>query len=256
MGDWQIAVRSSTVAADALLRRIFASALVEDAHPKAGHYSVILGPTVPCKAGTRALSMLFVDGTAVARSRSAARVVEALAGYLGSHGADPPPDPLLRLSAAAAVGPNKAVLLPKTVFEQFSLCHLERALARVGLRLLDRPYVDVDPTTDEVVVDPPTLGIDARAVEQWPWLALDWTPLRRRYPLTALGVARAEAVSTPATRAEAVAHAITTVQGCKPDRTQAATETLASVVARHAVFGFHAHSLADTARELAEALGS
>lgn len=252
MGDWQIAVRSSTAAADELLRRAFAAFLVEDARPERGYYSVVLGPTVASKAGERALSILFAGGVPIVRSRSSRRVLLALAAHLASYGAGPAPAGLLRLKAVAAVGERCGVLLPAGVFGHFDLCRLERELTRMSLRLVDQPWVQVDPVTAELVVQSAPLAADADA---WPGEPEEAGP-SGRFPLTGWFIARHGAAAGEPTLLEAVAHGVTLLRGFGPEGAQWAAESVALLAASCRLLPFNASSMDEALSVLETSLAS
>jgi len=248
-------VRSSTETADGVLRRALAPYLVDDVEARSGYYSVILGPTVPSRAGERPLSMLYADGVAVARSRSPRRVVRALAAYLAGHNGLAPPGGILRFDAVAAVGDRGAVLLPRGAFGHFDLRRFERELGRLGLRLVDSPHVDIDPETAEVIVGSSPLALDESALEELgPSGAEDAVP-PGRYPLALWAVARPDEETGPPARAEAVAHGLTVVTG-RPDAGggQATAEGVAALAGRCTLVGFDASSMPATLAGISAAL--
>jgi len=240
-------VRSSTETADRVLRRALAPYLVDDVEARSGYYSVILGPTVPSRAGERPLSMLYADGVAVARSRSARRVVRALAAYLAGHNTPTPPGGILRFDAVvAAVGDRGALLLPKGALGHFDLCRFERELVRLGLRLVDSPHVDIDPETAELIVGSPPLALDESALDELgPSGAEDAVP-PGRYPLAMWAVAQPDEETGLPTRAEAVAHGLTLVTPRSPEEGQATAEAVLALAGRCTLVGFDASSMPAT----------
>lgn len=252
-------MRSSTVAADVMIRRLFASWLLPDAWPERGHYSLILGPTVPSRAGERALSILFADGVPIVRSRSARRVLRALATHLASYGAGPAPAGLLRLKAVAVVGDRGGVLLPAGVFGHFDLCRLERELTRMRLRLVDQPWVQVDPATAELVLAPPTslpaeeavAGLTAICPEE----RADNPPVGR-FPLVAWVVAPPPSGTPmrPPTRSEAAAHGLTLLIDPDVVASRLHVEQMAALTASCSLVPFVQHSLDETLAALGAAL--
>ncbi len=245
-------MRSSTVAADVMIRRLFASWLLPDAWPERGHYSLILGPTVPSRAGERALSILFAGGVPIVRSRSARRVLRALAAHLASYGAGPAPAGLLRFKAVAVVGERGGVLLPAGVFGHFDLCRLERELTRMSLRLVDQPWVHVDPATTELVVDDVPLPADAGAPLDEPEERLP----SGRFPVIGWFVARHGAATGAPTPVEAVAHGVTLLRGCGPEGAQWATESVALLAGSCRLLPFSASSMDEALSVLEASLAS
>jgi len=248
-------VRSSTETADRVLRRALAPYLVDDVEARSGYYSVILGPTVPSRAGERPLSMLYADGVAVARSRSARRVVRALAAYLAGHGAPAPPEGILRFDALAAVGDRGALLLPRGTFGHFDLCRFERELCRLGLRLVDSPHVDIDPETAEVIVGSPPLALDESALDELGPSGAEDGVTPGRYPLAMWAVARPDEEAGPPTRAEAVAHGLTLATPRSPEEGQATAEAVLALAGRCTLVGFDDSSMPATLGSVSAAPG-
>lgn len=252
-------MRSSTVAADVMIRRLFASWLVPDAWPERGHYSLILGPTVPSRAGERALSILFDGGVPIVRSRSARRVLRALAAHLASYGADPAPAGLLRLKAVAAVGERGGVLLPSGALEHFDLGHFQRALAGIGLRLVDEPAVDLDLATGELVLTPPLpLPLD-EAVAELPGVrpeeTIDDDPPVGRFPLLSWAVALPTERIGPPTLAEAVAQGVTLLADGAADSPQRSAERVVDLARSCRLVRFDKDSMEETLAALGAAPG-
>jgi len=97
----------------------------------------------------------------VVRTLDPHRLVEALFGYLGSH-LDTADLRHLLLNAMALVGDAGAVLVPAEV--RYLMPTLERRLHAKGVRVVDRPFVELDMDAMEVVVDEPGIDIDRSAL--------------------------------------------------------------------------------------------
>ena len=104
-------------------------------------------------ADRRAFHRLEWGGCTVVRTGDPERFARALALHLGGHGT--PADGLLRAEGIAAIHDGCATVLPATV--RLSIARFERALRDGGVVLHDSPWVDVDPYTGEVVLEPPRL---------------------------------------------------------------------------------------------------
>lgn len=124
------------------------------------NYSVVIADDdhVPGKVG---FHVLYCGSTPVVRTLDPHRVVEALFGYLTSH-LDSARDHYLVLRAMALVHDDRAVLLPAEVRD--AMPRLERRLHGNGVRIVDRPFVQLDADTAEVVIEDPALDIDRHAV--------------------------------------------------------------------------------------------
>jgi len=254
VGNWLVGVRSNSEAADALLRRVFASNVVDGVEIPACYYSVIVGPTVPAAAGVTRLSVLFRSRLRVTRTPSARRVVRALAAHLSSHLGDRPAPGLLRLDAIAAVGEAGGVLFPAAARRLPGQPGFERGLARLGLRLVDGYYVDLDPHTGEVVVGPPAVSVDESALghlgvgPEGP----DDGVGPGRYPLAVWAVAGRTGTGPPSKAAVAAAGLLGVVDR-DPEEAQQTLEMVAALAARFTPVAL-SHSMPEILARVAAAL--
>ncbi|MGH9063244.1 MAG: hypothetical protein ACRD0L_04595 [Acidimicrobiales bacterium] len=228
-------MRSNTVETDALLRRVLAAHLVEgrEAPP---NYSVVLAGGNGARAGAggpRELSFLYRSSIAVTRTRSAGRVVRALCSFLAGHG-EVARDGLLPLAGIAIVG-ERAVLAPATLRNYVELAKLEGTLRRSGLRLLDAPYVTVDPGTAELVVGPPALQLDESALAgiegDGRGAGGDGGVGPARYPIAGWGFLLSSDDPGPLTRARSVVLGMQDVLGERPLDGQKTLDALARLLA-------------------------
>jgi hypothetical protein len=104
----------------------------------------------------RAFQRLQWGGCTVVRTRDPNRFGLALALHLSGHGV--PPQGLLRTDGVVAVRDGSAMVLPAVLRQRIP--RFERPLREAGLLLSDAPWVDVDPRTGEVVLDPPPAAVD------------------------------------------------------------------------------------------------
>jgi hypothetical protein len=118
----------------------------------------------------------------VVRTRDPKRFGQALALHLSGHG--PPSPGLLRTDGVLALRDGRATVLPTTFRQQIP--RYERPLREAGILLHDAPWVDFDPHTGEVALEPPLLapGYFDDVVDRLPPAPRpDPTPAAGRYPL-------------------------------------------------------------------------
>ena len=157
----------------------------------------------------RSFHRLQWGGCTVVRTRDGERFGRALALHLGGHGT--PSAGLLRSDGLVAIHDGRATILPG--FLRQSVDRFERLLREGGVILHDAPWVDLDPFSGEIVIEPPRLP-PARfddIVERLPRiLRPDPVVDPGRYPLAAWyfpttvqeerTMSRADAVATVMTR--------------------------------------------------------
>ena len=163
LGDVRYAVHVGVrhnEAAEPVLRRLFAGSALEDTRV-VDNYSVVLHP--PKTGGRRELNLLLRGGEQLVRSRSSARVLRGLLGYLSADIALSDPD-LLYLATTPAVRDGQGILLPPRL--SAPLTSLQPRLSRLGIRLVDLPRTTVDPATAELVVPEPALPHDMSVLEE------------------------------------------------------------------------------------------
>lgn len=96
-------------------------------------------------------------GCTAVRTRDPNRFGRALALHLSGHGA--PPKGLVRVDGLVVVHDRQATVLPPSLRGQIPT--YDRPLRQAGVILHDAPWVDVDPHTGEVVLEPPALALSA-----------------------------------------------------------------------------------------------
>jgi len=166
---------------------------------------------------SKGFHFLYRGITPVVRTRDAHRLLEGLFAHLSGHAHDQR-DTHLRIDALALVHGDTAVLAPADMQTVMPL--LERRLNANGLRLVDRPWVAIDPATGELVVPEPTLDIDRSALDGLDELV---PPPRRadppvapgRYRIVGWGFGRGETDAGPLSTASAVVCAVDEVLNLK-----------------------------------------
>lgn len=101
----------------------------------------------------RAFHRLQWGGCTVVRTRDRERFRRALAFHLGGHGA--PTRGLLRTDGIVVVHDARATVLPASMRQ--NLHRFERPLREGGVIFHDAPWVDIDPYTGEVFLEPPRM---------------------------------------------------------------------------------------------------
>lgn len=161
VGSLHIGVRSTAPAVDALVRRAFATHLVEGIDSPANYSVAILDADVT--QATRPLHLLFRSTCPVLRSPSPVAVLTALASYMSSHH-DEAAEGLLKLRGVALVAGTEAVLVPEILRRTVAVS--ERRLNCGGLRVVDESFVRLDAATGELVVLPPSVEPDPEVLAE------------------------------------------------------------------------------------------
>jgi hypothetical protein len=112
----------------------------------------------PDSRQARELNLLVHGGTQVVRSRSLARVLQALLLHLSAV-VTPPDRQLISLNATAAVRKGEGLLLPTGIVAWMK--QLQPRLSRRGIQLVDVPFATVDPTAADLLVPEPSMPYDA-----------------------------------------------------------------------------------------------
>lgn len=160
-GEYTVGIRAASVVADRIITGAFAAHYRPDiAAPD--NLSVVLGDTG--RRGRRDMSVLLSGNSVVARSRSASRVVRALAAYLSC--LLDPEEGLVRVDAVGALIEGEAVLLPKAILS--SLEQVQAPLARLGFALVDAPFADLDVDKGALVVAAPRVSCDESVIRDLP----------------------------------------------------------------------------------------
>ncbi len=170
-------MRPGDPALDALLRRVLAH-IVEGLTPPA-NYSVRLAAPVRNRRGA-GFHLLYRSCGLALRTRDPRRLMEGLFHHLDSH------DPAfgsgsLALGGVALVGDGRALIAPAALRSWMS--RLERRLNLRGLRVVDLPWVLVDPNGPAIVVPEGILDVDRRALDDLAAIAPGSRPIRRCRPV-------------------------------------------------------------------------
>ncbi|MGH8893032.1 MAG: hypothetical protein ACRDWY_06965, partial [Actinomycetes bacterium] len=188
VGSYTVGIRTDDELAEALVARLLAAHAAPDDPLVPVNYSVVL----PAARGSvRELNLLQARSEVVVRSRSARRVLRALAARLSavlasSEGSEREATATgVPLLASGIVGPQGAYLLPR--LPEKLAQRLEPRLSRLGMRLVDEPHVVLDLTTAELVVPQPLVTLDLSALEAveegGPWRTELRPAEAGRYPL-------------------------------------------------------------------------
>lgn len=180
-GACRLGVRSNTLEADRVLRRVLTGHVVPGAHRRAS-YSLWLAPSGT--GGRHDLHLLYRHAELVARSRSVGHLIGRLVAHLAAHVEI---DDLVPLRMVALLTEPGAVLVPEELRRR--LAERESRLNRLNLQVVDAPLATLDPASgDLVVADPGRLG-DLAAVDggQPSGIDVGSLPWPGRYPVLAWG---------------------------------------------------------------------
>lgn len=220
-GPYVLGVRSDTDGTGALLREALGDRVVvaEDVPP---NLSVVLaGEAAPGEV--QELNRLYLGHHLVLRSRDPARVVDGLASHLDAHARTFRHDSLLVL-CAALVHDGRAHLVEHGSRRQ--IVEQERRWQADGFLLVDRPWVDVDLATRELVV--PDAGRLSTAVTSWAGTrrpdAPDPAVAAGRYPIATWSPRRG--TGTPGHRLAAAASSVVNLAELGPASTLSALRDL------------------------------
>jgi hypothetical protein len=153
------------------------------------------------------LHLLYRSSGLAARSRLPSRILQALVSYLDGFAGHGSPG-VLRASALALVADGSAIVVPRALLG--SLEALQPRLERQGLRFVDTPFVDIDPTAAELVIEPPTLRVDEGALysldQQFASPGRSEPPVGTgRFPIRGWAIFGGPEETGPVSRAKAVA---------------------------------------------------
>lgn len=155
VGAYDLGVRGNTEEAQALVRTIAGDRVVDDGGvPMPRNLSVHLATQRADATDNQQLHRLYHGHHMAIRSRSAARVLAGLDAYLDAHALVHDPE-RMQLWATALVDDGVAHLLPGGLRD--TAVKRLRSLGEAGLSLVDRPWVEVDLATGELVVPPPSV---------------------------------------------------------------------------------------------------
>jgi thiol-disulfide isomerase/thioredoxin len=198
-GEVHVGIRHNTASTAELLDRLFSGRRVEDSRVP-DNYSVVLRET---RDRGQDFNLLLEGPKYLVRSRTRARVLHGLLGHLSAE-LCLPEAPLLGLRTAAVVRDGRAIVMPAMVTSWFSV--LQPRLNRLGLQLVDLPWLPIDPTAAELVVSEPTVEHDRSVLDELDGAENVGTELSRvvpgRYPISAwLVPTRTDAAAPTAARA-------------------------------------------------------
>lgn len=254
VGDFHLGVRSATPELHEVLRRLFAEQ-VRDGVTAPANFSVAVNPPSRTDVGER-LHVLFFGSTLLLRTRSPRHLVGALVRLLSGI-ASPVPDELLAIGAVAVVAGDRAVLLPPLVRSRRH--RYEPHLRRASVAMLEDLVVGVDHRDGHLVVAPPVVGVQQRALAELERLAPE---PRRRAPVATVGRYRIERWFLPGLEpgikprtAERLLHAMPYLHSVPRLGAQATLERAAALVVDVPVEGLPPGSERDQSRLLLAALG-
>jgi hypothetical protein len=158
-----LGVRSNRVDVDEVVRAALGDYLVEgvDAPP---NFSVIIGGEAAQGDVATGLHFLYMNHTAIVRTRRPERVMECLFAYLARHSAAAEPNGLIRVTGVGLVKEGRAVLAPGMITTWTDL--LAPRLNRSGVQYVDAPDVALDVERGDMVVDEPGLVVDRAALAE------------------------------------------------------------------------------------------
>ena len=160
VGDLHLGVRPGNAALDACLRRAFPTPARTDLAPPP-NYSIRLAEPVKHRRGA-GFHMLYRSCGLTLRTRDPHRLVAGLVRHLDSHDPDFGAG-LLAVSGVALVGEDRALIAPNALRSWMS--RVERRLNLRGLRVVDLPWVLLDPEQHTIVVPDIRLAVDWAALE-------------------------------------------------------------------------------------------
>jgi hypothetical protein len=236
VGDLLIGVRCTDATVAGVLRRALAAHLVDDVefHP---NYSVVVGQV---DGARRELHRLHRSSATLARARSTRRLAAALVSHLDS-AAGPVRRDLPEVWAAMAVHDGRALLLPSRYVGE--LVDGRARLQAAGVEVVDRIRVVVDPATGEAVIDPVSLTVDRKALDELPADERDGRSVGPgRYAL--VGWWTADPIERPTAAVVTLASITRNVRQLDGQRLLADLATLAHRVPM-AVVPAHGHALVD-----------
>lgn len=185
-----IGVRTDTEWLDGVLQEALADYYVPgvEAPP---NFSIVL-PRSEAGGPSTGLNMLYESHTNLVRSRYPDRVLRGLFQHLTKY-LPVETDGMLRVSALALVRGDEAILVPRTIVTWMDL--LAPRLNRAGWQFVDQPWSTIDLDAAELVVNPPTLPIDAAIFDRFDAKESSREPVAispGRFPLVGWGVFSAE----------------------------------------------------------------
>jgi hypothetical protein len=160
-GEFHVGVRFNHAETEATLDRLFPHNRIDDPETP-DNYSVALHQSA-VNNRVRDLNLLFRSDVQMVRTRSASRVLRALLGYCSME-VHQPDSGLLQADGLAAVREGRAYMLPSFLYRTYDVA--SSRLSRLGLQIVDRPWVCIDATNTEIVVQGPHLPYDRDVLEE------------------------------------------------------------------------------------------
>lgn len=224
VGDRLLGLRLSTPELAGAARAVLAPAIVAGVAAPAN--VSVLAPEVRTGHG---LFLCYRSSALAARARSPRRALEAAISLLSSF-APPAVDELVAIPAVVAVRDGSAVVMSEAV--RMVQDGLAPRLRGAGWSLLDSRTADIDASTGEVVVAPPAVAFDGRALAALPRPRNESRPAAPgRYRVAAwVGVAAGGAPSDRESRAARVARLASTVEEISAGRWPLVMAALAAMV--------------------------
>jgi hypothetical protein len=185
LGEFHVGIRYNAESSAETLDRLFPGLRVEDSRAP-DNYSVVLQDSLN---RTREFNLLLQGPKYLVRSRTRARVLRGLLNYLSAE-LSPPEQPLLGLRTSAVVHNGRAIILPASVSNWINV--VQPRLNRLGIQIVDLPWLLIDPAAAEMVVPEPLVDYDHGVLDELDGadgLGSELPPvLPGRYPLQALVV--------------------------------------------------------------------
>lgn len=181
-GEFHVGIRYNVDSTAEMLDRLFPGLRVEDSRAP-DNYSVILQDSLN---RTREFNLLLQGQRYLVRSRTRARVLRGLLNHLSAE-LNYPEQPLLGLRTSAVVQNGRAIVLPALVSNWINA--VQPRLNRLGIQIVDLPWLLIDPASAEMVVPEPLVGYDHGVLDELDGadrLGSELPPvLPGRYPLQA-----------------------------------------------------------------------
>jgi hypothetical protein len=127
------------------------------------NYSIQVADSTAGDRSPQGYHFLFRNIQTVVRSRDVGRVVTGLFSYLSGH--FDRADDYLQVDALVVIFDGSALIVPADVRHHLPM--IERRLHREGFRVVDAPFVLIDPAGPDVVVPRPAVGVDWSVLDQW-----------------------------------------------------------------------------------------
>jgi hypothetical protein len=158
-GEFHVGIRHNADSTAEMLDRLFPGLRVEDSRAP-DNYSVLLQDSLN---RTREFNLLLQGPRYLVRSRTRARVLRGLLNHLSAE-LSHPEQPLLGLRTSAVVHNGRAIVLPASVSSWINV--VQPRLNRLGIQIVDLPWLLIDPVAAEMVVPEPLVGYDHGVLDE------------------------------------------------------------------------------------------